>query len=58
MTLDEAVRLFRSDPRYSNIVRDSYFDADVCVAARRFEEPGEFAEVPYFSTDLSPVRQY
>lgn len=45
MTIDEAIRKMRSDPNYSDLVRDAYFDADVSVSAKRFYASIEFAEV-------------
>lgn len=45
MTLDEAIRLLRSEPRYSDLIRDAYLDADVHKAAERFRVSGEFAAV-------------
>jgi SAM-dependent methyltransferase len=45
MTTAEAVRLLRGDPRYGDVVRDSYLDEDVRSAAERFFSSAEFAEV-------------
>lgn len=45
ITIDEAVRKFRSDPQYADLVRDAYFDRDVTASTKRFAESGEFAEV-------------
>lgn len=45
MTIDEAVRHFRVTPRYADMVRDTYFDADVKTAAQRFSQSAEFAAV-------------
>lgn len=45
MTLDDAVRHMRADPRYADLVRFAYLGADVEDSARRFEASGEFAAV-------------
>jgi SAM-dependent methyltransferase len=45
MTLDEAIRHLRQDPKYTDLVRNAYFDEDVLAAANRFYESVEFAEV-------------
>ena len=45
MTLDDAVRHMRAEPRYADLVRDAYLGADVEDSARRFASSGEFAEV-------------
>lgn len=43
--LDEAIRTFRKDPRYADLVRDSYLDWDVHASSERFFHSGEFSEV-------------
>ncbi len=43
--LDEAVRRFREDPRYADLVRDSYLGRDVHASAERFYHSAEFTEV-------------
>lgn len=45
MTVGEAVLYLRQDPKYSQLILDSYLDADPCTASRRFLESDEFAEV-------------
>lgn len=45
MTLDEAIHHVRSNPQYSELVRDSYFGEDLHEAAARFAASAEFAEV-------------
>jgi SAM-dependent methyltransferase len=45
MTVDEAVRLLRTDPASSDLVRDAYLGRDVVDSARRFATSSEFAEV-------------
>jgi SAM-dependent methyltransferase len=45
LTTVEAVRQLRADPRYANVVRDSYLEADARAAAERFSGSAEFAEV-------------
>lgn len=45
MTIDEAIRKFRSDPQFADLVRDAYFDRDVTASTKRFYESNEFAEV-------------
>jgi ubiquinone/menaquinone biosynthesis C-methylase UbiE len=45
MTTREAVALLRLDSKYSDFIRDSYFDEDVFAAADRFTQSAEFAEV-------------
>lgn len=43
--LDEAIRTLRQDPRYTDIVRDSYLERDVHASAERFFHSAEFSEV-------------
>jgi ubiquinone/menaquinone biosynthesis C-methylase UbiE len=43
--LDEAIRTLRQDPRYADIVRDSYLERNVHVSAERFFHSAEFSEV-------------
>ncbi|MDQ6769195.1 MAG: class I SAM-dependent methyltransferase [Gemmatimonadota bacterium] len=45
MTTEAAVQVLRSDPAWTDLVRDSYLGADVLEAAQRFVESGEFDEV-------------
>jgi SAM-dependent methyltransferase len=45
MTLDEAIRHLRSEPRYAVLVRDAYLGPDVLDSAERFRASEEFAEV-------------
>jgi SAM-dependent methyltransferase len=45
MTVDEAVRHFRTTPAYAGVVRDTYLGTDVEDSARRFLASGEFDEV-------------
>lgn len=45
LTIDEAVRQLRVQPKFSDLVRDAYLGADVRESARRFRASGEFAEV-------------
>ncbi len=42
LTTEEAILRLRDDPRWAPSMRDSYLDADVAGAARRFEASGEF----------------
>ena len=51
MTIDEAVRYFRVTPRYAEVVRDTYLDADVTTSARRFLCSAEFDAVKRLLTD-------
>lgn len=44
-SLDKAVRALREDPRYADLVRDSYLGRDVHASAVRFFHSGEFSEV-------------
>lgn len=45
MTIDEAIRHLRAEPRHADLVRDAYLGRDVLDSARRFAASGEFAEV-------------
>lgn len=45
MTIDEAIRALRQDPRYADLVRDAYLGRDVADSFRRFETSAEFHEV-------------
>ncbi len=45
MTLEEAIYHVRSNPQYSDLVRDSYLGEDLHEAATRFSASAEFAEV-------------
>lgn len=45
LTTEEAVLQLRDDPQWAPTMRDSYLDADVAGAARRFESSGEYAAV-------------
>lgn len=45
LTIDDAIRRIRSSPQYSNLIRDTYLDADVREAARRFGVSAEFSEI-------------
>lgn len=45
MSNDEAVRYMRCEPRYAELIRDSYLGADTLEAARRFQRSAEFLEV-------------
>ena len=45
MSLDDAVRFMRSQPKYAGVVRDAYLGRDVVDSARRFAASAEFAEV-------------
>ena len=45
MTIDEAIRTLRHDPRYAGLVRDAYLGRDVADSVRRFEASAEFGEV-------------
>jgi ubiquinone/menaquinone biosynthesis C-methylase UbiE len=44
MTIDEAIRYLRSEPRFAELVHDAYFDRDVTASAARFLASAEFAE--------------
>ena len=52
LTIDEAIRILRTDPNFSDTVRDSYFDRDIHLAAERFLHSAEF------STALALVKGY
>lgn len=45
MTLDQAIRHLRSEPRYAALVRDAYLGPDSVDSANRFAASAEFAEV-------------
>jgi SAM-dependent methyltransferase len=45
LTIDEAIRYMRSNPKYADIVNKSYFGRDVYKSAQRFKASAEFAEV-------------
>ncbi len=45
MTIDEAIRSLRHDPRYADLVRDAYLGRDVADSVRRFETSAEFQAV-------------
>jgi SAM-dependent methyltransferase len=45
MTIDEAIRQLRSEPKFAELVRDAYLGRDVSASAQRFEGSGEFREV-------------
>lgn len=54
MSVDEAVRLLRADPRHADLIRNAYLGADVMDSARRFAASAEFQEVRrLLSLDLS-----
>lgn len=44
ISIDEAIRYLRSEPRYAELVRDAYLDRDVMASAERFISSAEFAE--------------
>jgi SAM-dependent methyltransferase len=54
MSIDEAVRHMRSQPRYAELVCDAYLGPDVLDSARRFATSGEFAEVKRLIGDALP----
>jgi SAM-dependent methyltransferase len=45
LSMDEAIRTLRDDPRYAGVVRDAYLGPDVLASAKRFYHSAEFAEV-------------
>lgn len=45
MTLEEALRYVRSDPRYAQLLFDSYLGTDAQESAERFRASAEFKEV-------------
>lgn len=45
LSTEEAVRHLRSDPKRTDLVRDTYLDEDVRAAAERFAVSGEFTAV-------------
>jgi ubiquinone/menaquinone biosynthesis C-methylase UbiE len=45
VTIDEAIRSLRQDPRYADLVRDAYLGRDVADSFRRFEASDEFQAV-------------
>jgi SAM-dependent methyltransferase len=45
MTLPDAIRYLRSQPRFAELMRDSYLDGDVVGGAERFRESGEWRAV-------------
>jgi SAM-dependent methyltransferase len=45
LKMDEAIKVLRHDPRYAEIVRDTYLGSDVQSSAERFYRSGEFSEV-------------
>lgn len=45
MTFEEAIQYVRTNPQYSELVRDSYLGEDIHEAAARFSASAEFAEV-------------
>lgn len=45
LTTEQAVLRLRDDPEFAPAMRNSYLDADVQGAARRFEASGEFAAI-------------
>lgn len=44
LTIDEAVRQLRRDPKYVALVRDAYLDEDTKACAERFKNSAEFQE--------------
>jgi SAM-dependent methyltransferase len=45
VTIDEAIRSLRQDPRYADLVRDAYLGRDVADSVRRFDASAEFQAV-------------
>jgi len=45
MTIDAAVLRLRQDPKFAELIRDSYLEADTRASAERFRQSGEFQEV-------------
>ena len=45
LSTEQAVQRLRADPRHSQLLHDSYLDADVLGAAKRFLASAEFREV-------------
>ncbi len=45
LTREEAIHRLRRDPRYAELIHDSYLGEDTVESARRFEASAEFAEV-------------
>lgn len=44
MTVEDAVRLLRTQEEYEPLIRDAYLDEDVSYAARRFRDSQEFSQ--------------
>jgi SAM-dependent methyltransferase len=44
LTLDEAIRVLRDDPRHAEVVRDAYLESDAQASAERFYRSAEFSE--------------
>lgn len=53
MTMDEAVLRLRRDPKFAELIRDSYLEADTHACAERFRQLGEFREVQRLLGSLS-----
>jgi SAM-dependent methyltransferase len=45
LSVNEAIRCLREDPRYADLIRDTYLGEDVGEAAERFKRSAEFEEV-------------
>jgi ubiquinone/menaquinone biosynthesis C-methylase UbiE len=45
LSIDEAIRKFRIDPNYAEMIHDGYFDRDVVSCGERFLNSGEFGEI-------------
>ncbi len=45
MSLDDAIRTLRGDPRFADLVRHAYLDRNVLEAAERFYRSAEFTDV-------------
>lgn len=54
MGVEQAVRRLRADPRYAELIRDSYLEPDVFRSSKRFLASAEFAEARRLLGNLIP----
>lgn len=54
MTWEETIAYIRTQPEYSDLVRDAYFDDDLALNVQRFKESAEFLETKALIKKYAP----